>query len=148
MRWQDAERAARAELDALGLQDWAVVRDRARSRLGQCRYRKQELGLSGAYVDLNDWAEVRDTLRHEAAHALVGEGHGHDRVWKRQAVALGVDPRSTGGYDAVLPRGPISIVCPRCGEVGTRHKRPRPGARYVHNACGEQVMFTRSDQGV
>ena len=40
--------------------------------------------------------EVRDTILHEVAHALVGPGHGHDTVWKATAAQVGARPQRRG----------------------------------------------------
>ena len=39
--------------------------------------------------------EVKNTLLHEIAHALVGPGHRHNRVWRQKAREIGCDAKVT-----------------------------------------------------
>ena len=56
-----------------------VAYDSAKRRAGVCRFATQTLGLSAPLTTLHSEVEVRDTILHEIAHALVGPRHGHDR---------------------------------------------------------------------
>ncbi|HQK32467.1 MAG TPA: SprT-like domain-containing protein, partial [Phycicoccus sp.] len=58
------------------LTGWTVVADRAKTRAGVCRFAKRQIGLSRPLTELHSEAEVRDTILHEIAHALVGPEHG------------------------------------------------------------------------
>lgn len=145
MDTRQALRQARQELDELGLADWGLVLDaRPTRRLGQTRFSQRTIGLTRSFVQLNEWDVIRVTVRHEAAHALVGPGYGHGPVWKRKARELGV-PTSYKLDDRrlVTPTGKVAIVCPTCGRVGARSRMPKAGMRYRHNACGAPVSFER-----
>ncbi|HLS41176.1 MAG TPA: SprT-like domain-containing protein [Ornithinicoccus sp.] len=104
-----------------GLTGWRVVLTRARRQAGVCRYRSREIGLSAPITRLNDEAEVRDTILHEIAHALVGPQHGHDAVWRARAIAIGC----SGERCATGPTVPGAWVgvCP-AGHRTERHRRP------------------------
>lgn len=96
MNRTEALTLARQTLDAHGLHGWkAVIDTRPRKRLGQCRYRNREIGISAYHVTYHSDEDVRDTILHEIAHALVGPGHGHGPVWKAKARALGIRPRAS-----------------------------------------------------
>ncbi|PRY11740.1 SprT-like domain-containing protein [Kineococcus rhizosphaerae] len=118
---QDALAMARELLAEHGLHDWTVGLDRARTRAGVCRADRRWIGLSGPLTALHDEAEVRDTVLHEIAHALVGPGHGHDAVWRATARRLGC----SGERTSAGPRapGPWAGTCP-AGHTTTRHRRP------------------------
>lgn len=127
----DVDRAvamAEALLAEHGPPGWRVVVDRARTRAGVCRADRREIGLSGPLTALHSPEEVRDTVLHEIAHALVGPGHGHDAVWRAEARRLGGSARRTSS--APRPEGPWVGTCP-AGHRATRHRRP---VRVV--ACG------------
>lgn len=111
-----------------GLEGWRVVVDRAKTRAGICREGRREIGLSGPLTVLHDETEVRDTVLHEIAHALVGTAHGHDAVWRAAARAIGCSGQRT--TSAPKPPGRWSGSCP-AGHTCTRHRRP---SRVV--ACG------------
>lgn len=80
------------------LSGWTLVLDhRPKRRFGQCRYVQKEVALSAWLIDLNgeSHSSVIDTLRHEAAHAIVGPYTGHGPKWKAMCTALGAIPSST-----------------------------------------------------
>ncbi|MCR6032800.1 M48 family peptidase [Nocardioides sp. zg-579] len=128
MDLDEAARMARGLLDEHGLRDWTVVFDRAKRRAGICRPAQRQIGLSGPLTALHDEAEVRDTVLHEVAHALVGPRHGHDAVWRATAVRIGCSGRRCSDPDAPAIEGDWVGTCPG-GHRITRHRRPtRPGS--------------------
>ncbi|MEZ0166294.1 SprT-like domain-containing protein [Kineococcus sp. LSe6-4] len=121
MDGREALAMARELLDRHGLDGWTVVLDRAKTRAGVCRADRREIGLSAPLTALHTEAEVRDTVLHEIAHALVGPGHGHDAVWRAAARRIGCSGERTSG--APRPPGAWTGTCP-AGHVLTRHRRP------------------------
>lgn len=113
----------RALLEEHGLADWSLEFDRARTRAGVCRPALRRIGLSAPLTRLHPAEEVRDTLLHEIAHALVGPGHGHDETWRRQAAEIGASPQRCLDDDAPRVKAPWLGVCPQGHEV-RRHRRP------------------------
>ena len=57
----------------------------ATARAGICRYTARTIALSVSFVQRAPWDDIRDTLLHEVAHAIVGPGHAHDAVWQTAA---------------------------------------------------------------
>src|SRR5262245_21094659 len=107
---RSAVRQLALELMALhGLHGWTFAFNRAKQTLGLCRYERKTIELSVYFVDGNGPEEVRDTLLHEIAHALVGPDHGHDAVWKAKAVAVGARPERCGRAD--MPEGRWRALC-------------------------------------
>jgi len=118
----------------------------AARRLGSCAYRTRTIRLSRHLLTLNPWPEVRDTLLHEIAHALVGQDHGHDAAWRAKAVELGAAPRACARAAQVrMPEPTWEAWCPRCElAVGRYYRRPQRWRRgYVHRVCRERVHFRR-----
>ena len=105
-----------------GLQDWHVTFDNARARFGVCRPSRRQIGLSRHLTSLSEEDEVRNTILHEIAHALVGSEHGHDEVWRAKALAIGCDGKRTDD----LPEGAEGPWQGRCsaGHVERQHRRP------------------------
>lgn len=105
-----------------GLGDWELVFDHARARFGVCRPARRQIGLSRSLTALSTPDQVRNTLLHEIAHALVGAEHGHDAVWRAQAIAIGSDGTRTDD----LPDGAAGPWQGRCpaGHTVNRHRRP------------------------
>jgi predicted SprT family Zn-dependent metalloprotease len=118
---RDALVMARELVAEHGLDGWTVVLDRAKTRAGVCRADRREIGLSGPLTALHEEAEVRDTVLHEIAHALVGPRHGHDAVWRATARRIGCSAERTSS--APRPPGPWTGTCP-AGHTATRHRRP------------------------
>ena len=114
---------ATALMQRHGLHDWALVFDRAKTRAGVCRPQRREIGLSLPLTRLHTEAEVRDTVLHEIAHALVGAGHGHDRVWQAAARSIGASGQRCVSPESARVDGAWLGRCGAGHEV-TRHQRP------------------------
>jgi hypothetical protein len=123
MDLREALALGRELLHLHGLDDWTVELDRAKTRAGTCRPRTRTITLSGYLTQLHPESEVRDTILHEIAHALVGVRHGHDAVWRAKALEIGCSGARCSSEDAPRIEGPWAGTCAR-GHVVTRHKRP------------------------
>lgn len=116
---------ARTYLNSVGLTAWHFRFNSNKRRLGVCKYRSRTIELSVHVLPLG-WAQIEDTIKHEAAHALVGPGHHHNSVWARKARELGAKPErcvnlSAIGGHLVEPRF-IQYCINGCWET-KRHKR-------------------------
>ena len=114
---------ARGLLDEHGLAEWTLTFDRAKKRAGVCRAEARTIGLSAPLTRLHDEVEVRDTVLHEIAHALVGPHHQHDAVWRRQVLEIGGSPQRCVPSEAPRVTAPWLGVCP-AGHTAERHRRP------------------------
>lgn len=121
-------RAALALADSLlaehGLHDWTATLDRAKTRAGACRFASRQVSLSGPLTRLHSEREVRDTILHEIAHALVGPGHQHDAVWRATAMRIGCSGERCVSPDAPRVQGDWVGTCP-AGHQRHRHRRPQ-----------------------
>ena len=118
------------------LDDWTFGFNKRKRTLGLCRYDGQTIELSIFLVDRNSREEVRDTILHEIAHALVGPDHAHDRVWKAKAVEIGARPERCGQAD--MPQGQWQARCGGCGQAFARHRRPRRMTGWFCRRCGPE----------
>lgn len=107
-----------------GLTTWEFAFDRARVRAGACHFGDRRITLSRVLTAAHEESQVRETVLHEIAHALVGPRHGHDRVWRERAVAIGASGQRcyAGGEEPVVP-GRWQGRC-AAGHVVHRHRRP------------------------
>lgn len=123
MDLNEAALLGRRLLDEHGLRNWTMVFDRAKRRAGVCRPGRKEIGLSGPLTAIHPADEVRDTILHEIAHALVGPQHGHDQVWRATALRIGCSGQRCSSADAPRLEGDWVGTCP-AGHRKTRHRRP------------------------
>lgn len=106
-----------------GLGGWTFAFDNAKTRAGVCRPERRRIGLSGPLTRLHTEAEVRDTILHEIAHALVGAEHRHDEVWVRKAREIGCSAQRCVSSVAGRLEGDWVGTC-SAGHTVTRHRRP------------------------
>lgn len=123
MDLRDAYALAEHLLEVHGLSGWTVEFDSAKRRAGVCRFATRTIGLSAPLTTVHPETEVRDTILHEIAHALVGPRHGHDRAWRETALAIGCSGQRCTPADAPRPEAPWLGVCP-AGHTTDRHRRP------------------------
>lgn len=132
MKTLDAHIMALALMREHGLSEresgWTFRLGRAVKQFGSCNYTHKRITLSAPLTLLNDEAEVRDTILHEIAHALVGNKAGHGIVWQRKAKEIGCNGERT--HNAAIPPAPLQMRCVHCGYKSFRSRRP---ARL--NAC-------------
>lgn len=68
------------------------INSRYSRALGTCNYTKKSIQICKDHVKTDTYDTVLDTLLHEIAHALVGMGHGHNKVWQAMALRIGAKP--------------------------------------------------------
>ncbi|MCD4527124.1 SprT-like domain-containing protein [Nocardioides sp. cx-173] len=148
MQLAEAARLGRSLLDEHGLHDWELVFDRAKRRAGICREAERRIGLSAPLTQVHSEEDVRDTILHEIAHALVGARHGHDRVWKATARRIGCSGERLISADTPGVDGAWVGVC-AAGHRVTRHRRPqRPMAcATCSRAFDPAHLFTWTHHG-
>lgn len=122
------EQLAKESLREHGLtqKGWAFQWDNSIRRFGLCRQRRRCITISKPLCALNTYAEAKDTILHEIAHALVGPGMGHGPTWVTQALAIGCNGKRC--YDSsvvVLPPSKFIGTCPACSDYILRNRRNR-----------------------
>ena len=144
--------SARALLDSHGLSAWEFGFNANLRRAGVCFYPHRgepgRIELSIHFADRNTDAEVRDTLLHEVAHALVGPGHGHDAVWRKKCRAIGAKPEACYGEEIEMPRGRWRATCAGCTTLYDRHRRPARADGWFCRPCGPDAGKLRWDDAI
>jgi hypothetical protein len=141
---KDAEALAQQLMSEHGLSHWHFEFDRAVRRFGFCMYGIRTITLSRKFTLLNSEPEVRNTILHEIAHALVGPNHGHDKVWRTNAKAA-VTARSSLLRPNGLRRAPVASARSEDIDGGSLHVERAAGRLILGiNCTGEQS--SRKDQ--
>jgi predicted SprT family Zn-dependent metalloprotease len=104
---------------------WRFRFSRAVTIFGSCQHGTRTIALSRPLAEINEVAEVRDTILHEIAHALAGPGAGHGPRWRKIARELGARPERCTGADAKTVPGAWVGTCPGCGRTIERHRRSK-----------------------
>jgi predicted SprT family Zn-dependent metalloprotease len=120
--------------------------------LGTCSYHKKEIRLSKWYVELNNEAEVKDTILHEIAHALSyvrhgRKGIGHGKLWKDICGEIGAIPRACSKEKLNKPKNHYKYVDTCCG-VTYRMHRLRKNATYFCPKCDERLFLTTNNKSL
>jgi len=92
MKLKDAQDLSLIKLQEFGLRDkgWSFKwKPSAQSLFGQCNYSRKLIFLQPHATALRPREEVHQTILHEIAHALVGPGQHHNKVWKNKAREIG-----------------------------------------------------------
>jgi predicted SprT family Zn-dependent metalloprotease len=120
-------------MDEHGLTRWKIGWNRAKKTHGMCQHSTWTLTFSTVAFDHIGEAEVRETILHEIAHALVGPGHEHDSTWRSMYRRIG----GTGGQfvsQEAAKAIPTAWV-PRCPAGHTGHGLHRAPLRV--KGCGQ-----------
>jgi len=108
-------------------QGWRFKMSSAHRQMGVCKHGLKRIEFSKHFIN-SPWEEVRDTILHEIAHALVGPKHGHGPVWQNKCIQIGANPRRTAGVEAVNESRPnFRWKCeyPGCGFKADRFRIKR-----------------------
>lgn len=145
---KDTQTIAETLLEAHGLaqQGWRFVFDNAKTRGGQCRHHDQVISMSRNLVTLWTEDQVREVMIHEIAHALVGPGQGHGRVWAAKMRELGAVPSSTHNFETV--RGRYAAYCDSCDRVvhhAHRLTSAMRAGRHLHSTCRTPVRWVDTE---
>ena len=107
---------------------WSFSFDRAKRRAGSCKFSKKEITLARAYAEQEDFKEIKNTILHEIAHALVGPKHGHNEIWRQKALEIGCDAERC--HYVVFSKPKYKLTCiNRCFEVA----RYRVNQNFLHS---------------
>ncbi len=122
------------------LADWEFGFNTNVRRAGVCFYPHRgqpgRIELSAHFAERNADEEIRDTILHEIAHALVGPGHGHDAAWRAMCITIGARPVACYGEEIEMPRGRWRAICPGCAMEFDRHRRPKRAGGWFCRLCG------------
>lgn len=123
----DAQQLAKELMDKHGLteQGWTFKwMKQAKEIFGKCNHTRKQIYLGMTLTRLSPESEVRDTILHEIAHALVPAVHGHDLVWKQKCIEIGARPQRCGNGNYREVTAAWTARCERGHEGPRRHRQP------------------------
>ena len=120
-----------------GLKKWRFQFDSSTRRAGCCNYSNKMISLSFNLAQNGSDEDIRDTILHEIAHALVGKKHNHDTVWKEKAIEIGCSGKRTHTLEFVQPRWSVTCIN-RCWT----HTAQQRNARLVCRKCGGKLIYS------
>jgi predicted SprT family Zn-dependent metalloprotease len=119
------------------MKNWSFKFDHSTRRAGCCNYHDKLISISFDLARNASNEDVRDTILHEIAHALVGENHNHDAVWTAKAREIGCTGERTHRLVFSPPR--YHVTCEnRCWKQ-TAERRQR---RLVCRTCGGKLVYS------
>jgi Superfamily II DNA/RNA helicases, SNF2 family len=169
MTRNEAVQFAHDTLNQYGLRDWHVrlTTDMSGGFLGMCVHKDKCLIISALHIDIHDEKSVKNTIRHEVAHALT-PGHSHDSIWRDKAREIGCDntePCSNLSFtpeaiDAIRSGATLEVEieeqiirtpkykvtrlqqkCEECGKVAVEKRSyDLGGTRVIELRCGHNIF--------
>ena len=127
---------------------WRFHFEPTANRAGVCRHRTRTIAIAVSYALRADRHDIRDTLLHEIAHAIVGPTHHHDRVWKAKARENRLLDRALHHASRTAPAAGFAR-CATCSRTWVRHRltaRLRRGVRC--GRCGTRLAWKPNTDGV
>lgn len=120
-----------------GLKKWRFKFDYSTRRAGCCNYRDKLISISFELARNASHEDIRDTLLHEIAHALVGKKHNHDAIWKAKAQEIGCNGERTHRLVFSLPRYDVT-----CENSCWKHTAERRNRRLICRTCGGKLVYS------
>ena len=130
------------------LRDWKLDWNRKKRCLGICNYKTKTIFLSKYLLEkaLKEKEPerteiIKKTLLHEFAHAIAGEDHGHDKVWKEIVVRIGGVPERCGA--SMDAPSKWSLSCPNnCIAPIPYHRKP--SSQFTCNKCKSLTILKQN----
>jgi predicted SprT family Zn-dependent metalloprotease len=120
-----------------GLEKWRFQFDHSTRRAGCCNYRDRIISMAFELARQASDEDIRDTILHEIAHALVGKKHHHGAVWKARAKEIGCSGERCHRLVFSPPR--YHVTCENRCWTNTAERRNR---RLICRTCGGKLLYS------
>lgn len=77
-------------MNEFGLSDWTFDFNAPSYNDGECLHAYKRISLNSTLHKRWGSEFIEDVIRHEIAHALVGDGQAHNEIWAQKAKSIGV----------------------------------------------------------
>lgn len=152
MKTTEAAKLARELMDQHGLQHIRLTFDNSKTALGRCfsiGNKAHRISLSRYWTIHLPEENVRDTILHEIAHALVGVREKHGPVWREMARKIGANPKRIAELpygvqkDIVAKISKYRAVCVSCDKAHyfDRYTKSWRSGKYICKCGGSLKVF-------
>lgn len=131
MTLENIEKKAVGLMAEHGLESWTFDFDKGQTRLGCCHHNLRRITMSRQFALRNPWTQLKETMLHEIAHALLPVGEGHGRRWRLQYINIGGNPNRNYAEVKTAPK-PFTGTCPNCK---TKCQSRRRTNTACYNCC-------------
>lgn len=138
---------ARTHMDQHGLEGWFIKIVNVFGVAGRCVYSRRTLEFNAKWCAVASDLDVKNTVLHEIAHALVGPGRGHDYIWHARFLSIGGNGETRASDHGLNATKRFVVQCvDGCENLGYRQRRDprllnnkvcrkhRAALRYKENA--------------
>ncbi len=131
------KRLAKKLMAQHNLSGWDFQFDNGSKRAGCCNYRKKLISLAYEYARYASVKDIKNTLLHEIAHALVGSEHNHDAIWKAKAIEIGCSGERCHDVQFTPPK--YIMKCQNNCWVTTADRRRQ---NKVCGCCSGEIIYS------
>ena len=111
--------------------DWSFKFTNCKKKFGWCHYQRKIIGISKPLSLLNNYEDVINVILHEIAHAMVGIGNNHNKVWRNKALEIGCTGNRCYSNAVLLPPPKFILECMNCGKIIKMYRK----RKYTDTAC-------------
>jgi SprT protein len=120
---------------------WKFEFSNAKNEFGHCSCLKKRISISKTLSQINSDDEVKNTILHEIAHALMPINEHHSEKWREKAISIGCNGKRT--HNAITPKEKYVYCCPVCSKEVLRHNRIKRTHRLACYDCCKQFSKGR-----
>jgi predicted SprT family Zn-dependent metalloprotease len=136
-RIESVQKRAMNLLKEHGLKRWIFVFDHSTRRAGQCCFSTKTISIAFDLAANGSDTDIRDTLLHEIAHALIGKKHNHGAEWKAKVVEIGGSAERTHRMEFAPARWNVT-----CENRCWTHVAQQRNSRLICRKCGGKLVYS------
>lgn len=118
---------------------WSFKWSNSRIAYGSCIDYEKVIKLSKILTRFRKYRDVKDTILHEIAHALVGNYNAHNHIWRNKAIEIGCNGNVYG--EDINDYSKISKYVGKCSCDTHYANRIKNNMNYRCKSCAEVFRF-------
>ena len=124
-----------------GLSKWTVKLNNKRASLAETWHSQKTITFSKYFILAADKSQVVGVTLHEVTHAILGAGHGHDKLFVEKCTEISPNA-DYAKYATSMPLRKYILTCPRCGQSGSNNKNE---VRYCGKCFAKDESMVKFD---